>query len=268
MRLMKNNSQTIALVGCGAMGKALLQGWLKAGLKASYLVAEPGAVKKDKRVVHLKKPDKRLLTADVVVLAVKPQVMDDVCRKLKPFISPDALVLSIAAGRSVKSLESVFGKKRPVVRAMPNLPASIGKGATVATANKNAGAAQRKLVDRLLRCVGHVEWLKDEKLMNAATALVGSGPAYVFYMIEVLAESARKLGFDADKAQILARKTVTGGAALAEAGADSAATLRKNVTSPGGTTEAALKILMNGKMQKLFDDALKAAARRGKELSS
>lgn len=261
--------QKVALIGCGKMGLALLQGWLEAEMNASFIVVEPSMRHKIKGVTFLKKPNEELKSCNIIVMAVKPQVMDEVCADLKPYIKKDALILSIAAGRSIKSFEKIFGPAQPVIRSMPNLPASIGAGITVTVANKNVSLAQKKAANALLACAGLVEWVKDEKLLNAVTAVSGSGPAYVFLLIEVLSKSAQKAGLNKELSMALARQTVIGSAALAahEPGTD-AATLRKNVTSPGGTTEAALKVLMNGDMQKIFNYAIEAAKRRGKELSS
>jgi pyrroline-5-carboxylate reductase len=251
------------------MGLALLRGWLDAGMNASFVVIEPSLRHKIKGATFLKKPNNELKTCDIIVIAVKPQVADEVCTGLKPYIKKDALILSIAAGRSIKSFEKIFGAAQPIIRSMPNLPASIGQGITVAVANKNVKAAQKKSAAELLACAGLVEWTENEKLLNAVTAVSGSGPAYVFLLIEVLSKSAQKAGLNKKISDILARQTVIGSAALAahEPKID-AATLRKNVTSPGGTTEAALDILMNGDMQKIFDYAIASAKKRGEELNS
>lgn len=251
------------------MGEALLRGWIAANIKSSYIVVEPsGLKKKPKSVRLLKKPGADIKQCDVVVLAVKPQVMDDVCNALKPFLAKNTLVLSIAAGRTIQSFEKTLGKTQPIIRSMPNLPAAIGKSMTVAVANKHVTAAQKKIANTLLGCVGKVEWVKNEKLMDSVTAVSGSGPAYVFHLIETLAKAGEKAGFDKNTAMTLARQTVIGSAALAESTPDiNAATLRQNVTSPGGTTEAALKILMDGRMQDIFDAAIDAARKRGKELN-
>jgi pyrroline-5-carboxylate reductase len=263
----------ITLVGCGNMGKALLQGWLKSGLKANYLVIEPNGLpeifKTEKSVSHSKTLTERIKNSSIIVLAVKPQVLNEICNGIKPFTSPKTLILSIAAGRSIECIENIFSAAQPIVRSMPNLPASIGKSMTVVVGNAHVTPTQKKLSDELLGAVGMVEWLAGENLMDAATALVGNGPAYVFYLIEVLAEAGKKAGLGEDLAKKMARQVVIGGATLAALNLDTdAATLRKNVTSPGGTTEAALKILMNGEMQKLFDEAIKAGTVRSKELSS
>ncbi len=261
----------ITLIGCGNMGKALLQGWLKAKINADYLVIDPykPAFAKKKSVTFSKTPNAKIKKSGVIVLAVKPQSMNDTLKQIKPFVSPNTLILSIAAGRSIKSFEKAFGKSQPIVRTMPNLPAAVGKGMTVAVSNKRVSPAQKKLADSLMKCVGKIEWLTSEKSMDTATAIVGNGPAYVFYLIELMTHAGVKSGLKESAARKLARQTVIGGGAFAEANPDiDAGTLRKNVTSPGGTTEAALKILMNGEMQKLFDNALAAGKKRSQQLSS
>jgi pyrroline-5-carboxylate reductase len=258
----------IALIGCGKMGRALLDGWVSAKIKSSFIVVEPSGVKNPPKSVRvLKKPGKELKDCDVIVLAVKPQVMNDVCAALKPFVKKDALILSIAAGRSIGGFKKIFGAKQPIVRAMPNLPAAIGKGISVAVSS-NIKPAQKKIASQLLAAAGHVEWVKNEKLMDAVTAVSGSGPAYVFLLIETLAKSGEKAGLDRNLSMTLARQTVIGSAALAEADKTDTATLRKNVTSPAGTTAAALEILMDEKMQKIFDRAIQAAKKRSMQLSS
>ncbi len=262
-------TKKIALIGCGKMGLALLQGWLEAEMNASFIVVEPSLRHKIKGVKFLKEPGEELKFCDIIVMAVKPQMMDEVCAGLKPYLKKDALILSIAAGRSIKSFEKIFGKAQPIIRSMPNLPASIGQGMTVAEANRNVKPAQKKDATELLACAGLIEWADNEKLLNAVTAVSGSGPAYVFLLIEILSKSAQKAGLNKKMADALARQTVIGSAALAaHEPKTEATTLRKNVTSPGGTTEAALEILMNGDMQKIFDYAIARAKKRGEELSS
>ncbi len=268
---MTNDSKLITLVGCGNMGRALLTGWLNAGNEFSCLVVDPHglpeAFRNQTNITHAQAPIEKICTSSVIVLAVKPQVMNAVCEELKPFVAENTLILSIAAGRSIASFEKIFGSK-PIVRSMPNLPAAIGKGMTVTVANKNTTKAQCEIAEGLLKAVGRVEWVKDENLMHAVTAVSGSGPAYLFLLIEMFAEAARKAGLNEELALTLARETVIGAAALVEADRKTpAATLRKNVTSPGGTTEAALQILMNGKMQTLFDAAIESAKKRSEDLS-
>ncbi|MGQ0526696.1 MAG: pyrroline-5-carboxylate reductase [Alphaproteobacteria bacterium] len=261
----------IALLGCGNMGGALLQGWLGGGIDADFTVIEPHGLPEKfhhSRITHIQNVDESVRGADVVLLAVKPQILKDACAPLRNKVKKDALIISIAAGQSLNSLESLFPAGQPVVRVMPNTPAAIGKGTSGLIGNKYANDEHRAWAEQLMRCAGAVEWVPDEKIFNAITALSANGPAYVFYLIEVLSEAAKKAGLDQALAERMARQTVIGAAALAEKNAETdVQTLRKNVTSPGGTTEAALKILMNGEMQKLFDAAIAAGAKRGEELN-
>lgn len=268
---MKPDRLEIALIGCGKMGGAMLRGWQSAGILKHAHVLDPAGAPAGKDVTHYKdaiaftkaKPD-----AKIFVLAVKPQVMDDTCKSIAPVVPADALIISIAAGQTIASFEKRFNPKQPIVRSMPNLPASIGKGITVAVANKNVSAAQKKYADAVLHAGGMVEWVEDEKLLDPVTALSGSGPAYVFLLIEAMAEAGAKAGLSADLAMQLARQTVIGAGALAEADSTAATTLRKNVTSPGGTTEAALKVLMDtSEFQNLLNKAISAASARARELS-
>lgn len=264
---------TIALIGCGKMGGAMLRAWIDTGIAAHTDVLEPhglpSGLSSPAITLH---PDaasfgRAARKPDVVVLAVKPQSMDEACAAIKPAVPAQALVLSIAAGKTIASFENIFGAAQPVVRVMPNTPAAIGKGISAAVANAHVSAAQRTLATRLMEANGKVEWLHDEKLMNAVTALSGSGPAYIFHLIETLAAAGEKIGLPPALAMTLARQTVIGSAALAEASPDTPASqLRENVTSPGGTTAAALNVLMNGELQEIYNHALTAAVQRGREL--
>ncbi len=262
--------KTITLLGCGKMGSALLRGWLTSGMKAVFHVVEPYGLPQEfagVSSIHHHAEAKDAPASDVYILAVKPQVMDEACRALKA--PNDSLVLSIAAGQTIAGFEKRFGTAMAIIRTMPNTPAAIGKGITVAVANPNVNSEQKDMATRLLRAAGQVEWLDDEGLMDAVTAVSGSGPAYVFLMIEALGVAGEKAGLPKDLAMKLARQTVIGAAALAEADGDTdAMTLRRNVTSPGGTTEAALKVLMeDGRLQALMNEAVLVAERRGKELA-
>lgn len=268
---------SIALIGCGKMGSALLRGWLASGQIRHVYVLDPGGLPDEfedevpARITFYDKPETfagARAPASVFVVAVKPQIMDEVCNAIKKTIPPDALVLSIAAGQAIAKFEGYFGANQPVIRSMPNTPAAIARGITVGCPNKNVAPAQKALADGLLKAVGSVEWIEDESLLDAVTAVSGSGPAYVFLLIEAMAAAGVKAGLKPDFAMKLARQTVTGSAALAEADPLPAETLRKNVTSPGGTTAAALEILMSPPgMQSLFDKAIAAATARSKELS-
>lgn len=253
------------------MGSALLSGWLNAGIKAEFSVVEPHDIPFT-NIDHYRdtvEAHKALAKAKVVILAVKPQIMAGVCSTLKSHLQNETLVLSIAAGQSIASFQNYFGEEQPVIRAMPNMPAAIRKGITVAVPTKTVTQDHKELAKDLLENAGRLEWLKDETLINAVTALSGSGPAYVFLLIETLAAAGEKIGLSKDLSMTLARQTVIGSAALAEQEPDlSATTLRQNVTSPGGTTEAALKILMDGRVQEIFDKALADAKKRGEELNS
>jgi pyrroline-5-carboxylate reductase len=253
------------------MGQALLQGWLAAGTVSAVEAVEPdvGIVPADPRV------GARASVADVpadfrpdaVLVAVKPQMMDTAAPGLRPFVGDGTVVVSIAAGRTLAYFTGLFGAATPVVRAMPNTPAAVGRGMTVCCATPTATAAQRDLAHRLLAAVGGVEWVDDEDLIDPVTAVSGGGPAYVFLLIEALAEAGRKQGLPADLAMRIARATVAGSGELARLSDESAARLRENVTSPGGTTRAALDVLMGeGGMQPLFDAAIAAATRRAREL--
>lgn len=264
----------LLLVGCGKMGGALLRGWLGHGLARRYVVIEPGPGAAD----FAANPQvERLATADrippdfetgVVVLAVKPQVIGDALPGYRRFVRSGALFLSIAAGKSLSSFARDLGARAAVVRAMPNTPAAIGRGIAVGCANAAVAPAQRTLAERLLAAVGEVAWVDDEALMDAVTAVSGSGPAYVFLLIESLAKAGAAAGLPEELATRLARATVAGAGELARLATDSAAVLRENVTSPGGTTRAALDVLM-GKdgLEPLLTRAVLAAAKRSRELA-
>ncbi len=261
----------LLLVGCGKMGGAMLDGWLARGLGASdVIVAEPV------EALRPKKPGLRTVasstevseTPEIVVLAVKPQTMDAVLSDLKRFADDGAVFLSIAAGKTLKYFASHLGPAAKVVRAMPNTPAAVRQGITVATAAKGVSAAEKKKCQDLLEAVGEALWIDDEGLMDPVTALSGSGPAYVFLLVEAMAAAGAKLGLAPDMAMQLARATVAGSGELLRQSPEPAAQLRVNVTSPGGTTAEALKVLMAADgLQPVFDRALAAASRRSKELA-
>ena len=262
---------TIALAGAGKMGGALLLGWLTGGLEAGrIIVIEPQPSDEvnlmARRGIRLNPTAQQIGTVDTLVVAVKPQSFREAGASLKPFIGPSTLVVSIMAGMTIASIAEVCGGA--VVRAMPNTPAAIGRGITVAVAANNVSTDQRVVANALLRATGAVEWTDDEKLMDAVTAVSGSGPAYVFLLAEELARAGIEAGLPAELATRLARQTVAGSGELLQRSEVAAATLRQNVTSPGGTTAAALDVLMgaNG-MQQLLTRAVAAATRRSKELA-
>ena len=266
-------SGPIVLIGAGNMGGAMALGWVKSGIDASSIIAAdpnpPEAMKTRLAEAGVGfvsvAPDD--LKAGVLFVAVKPQVMGDVLPSYKKLIGPETIVVSIAAGKTLAFMEAHLGEA-PMVRAMPNTPAMIGRGVTGAFANVHVTSGQRKLVDALLAVSGPVEWVETEALIDAVTAVSGSGPAYVFYLVECMAEAGRKLGLPADLAMRLARATVSGAGELMHQSPGEPSELRRNVTSPGGTTAAALAVLMaEDGMQPLFDAAIKAACDRAEELA-
>lgn len=264
----------IVLVGAGKMGAALLSGWLSRGLPGhSITVLEPKlsgdieALGADHGVMF-NPPLDELGGVDAVVLAVKPQVMDPVTAQMADLAAHEPVFLSIAAGRTIASLRANLGADAAIVRAMPNTPAAIGQGISVACANDKTGREQKALCTELLEAVGKVAWIDDEQLMDAVTAVSGSGPAYVFLLAECLARAAVLEGLPEDLAELLSRETVAGAGALLGGSDQSAAKLRENVTSPGGTTAAALEILLaRDGMAPLLSRAVEAAARRSRELA-
>ena len=272
------NAQSLAhitapllLAGAGKMGGALLSGWLAQGLDARHLgVIEPHPSDEIRALaakgVRLNPSQKDFGAASTLVVALKPQMFRQAGPALKAFVAPATLVVSIMAGTTIASISEVCGGS--VVRAMPNTPAAIGRGITVAVAANNVSSAQRAVADALLRATGSVEWIDDENLMDAITAVSGSGPAYVFLLAEELARAGVEAGLPVELATKLARETVSGSGELLHRSQEASATLRQNVTSPGGTTAAALEVLLDPDgMQPLLIRAVAAATRRSKELA-
>lgn len=266
--------RTLVLVGAGKMGGAMLEGWLGVGLDPrGVTVIDPRASEPMAELCRTKgialNPAEPAGGPDVVVLATKPQTLDDAAPAVDRILGSDTLLVSILAGKTVADLRARLPQARAVVRAMPNLPASIGRGATGATASPEVTPAQRAVADTLLRCNGLVEWVGSEDLIDAVTAVSGSGPAYVFHLVECLAEAGVAAGLPADLAARLARATVEGAGELLFRSELSPATLRQNVTSPGGTTAAALEVLTAepGGMRDLLREAVAAAKRRAGELA-
>ena len=261
----------IVLAGAGKMGGAMLSGWLAQGLDARHLgVIEPHPSDEISALaakgIRLNPSPKDIGAAATLVVALKPQMFREAGLMLKSFAGPSTLVVSIMAGATIASIEAVCGGM--VVRAMPNTPAAIGRGITVAVAANQVSPAQRAVADALLRATGSVEWIDDESLMDAVTAVSGSGPAYVFLLAEELARAGVEAGLPPALATKLARETVSGSGELLHRSELASATLRQNVTSPGGTTAAALEVLMaKDGMQPLLTRAVAAATRRSKELA-
>jgi pyrroline-5-carboxylate reductase len=265
---------TLLLVGCGQMGGAMLRGWVGGRAASRFVVVEPaglpaGLPGSGRIGWHAAADDlSDTLTPDAVVFAVKPQIFDDVIPGYRRFVRPQTLFLSIAAGKTISSLTRHLGSAA-IVRAMPNTPAAIGRAISVASANAQVSASQRLLCDRLLAAIGETAWVADEALLDPVTAVSGSGPAYVFLLIEALARAGEKVGLPGDLALRLARATVAGAGELACASGESPARLRENVTSPGGTTRAALDVLMAADgLMPLLERAVAAATARSRELAS
>jgi len=269
---LRDFSGLIALIGAGKMGGALLEGWLRLGLDPRKVVVMepeplPHIAALADRGVRLNPDGETLRRANIVVIAIKPQAAAEALRPLAANISSSALIVSIMAGRTLHFLSTIFPRAGAMVRAMPNMPAAIGRGITVAVAAK-AEQRQRQDAHRLLGATGAVEWVEDESLMDAVTALSGSGPAYVFLLAEALAQAGAAVGLPPNLAEKLARETIAGSGELLHQSRQDAATLRQNVTSPGGTTAAALAVLMrpNG-IIRLMSEAIAAATARSRELA-
>ena len=266
---LQNITGNIVLAGAGKMGGAMLTGWLAQGLDPKRAVVIEPAPSDEIRALAAKGIQLNPATpvaAETLVIALKPQTFRESGAAVKPFVGAGTLAVSIMAGTTIASLQTVCGET--IVRAMPNTPAAIGRGITVAVAAGKVSAAQRAVADALLRATGSVEWVDDESLMDAVTAVSGSGPAYVFLLAEELARAGVTAGLPEELATKLARATVAGSGELLHRSELAAATLRQNVTSPGGTTAAALEVLMaKDGMQPLLTRAVAAATRRSKELA-
>lgn len=265
----------LLLVGCGKMGAAMLEGWLESGIVAAGVdVVEPAGLRGfeargEVRAVTRETDLPPALDPEVVVFAIKPQQMAEVVPHYKRFAKPGTVFLSIAAGTPIRFFQEHLGPDAVIVRAMPNTPAAIGQGITVICPNAKTTDTQSSLSQSLLRAVGEVLAVDDEALIDPVTAVSGSGPAYVFLLIEAMADAGVAAGLPRDLAARLALVTVAGSGQLALRSDAPPSTLRENVTSPGGTTFAALQVLMaEGGLSDLMKDAIEAATRRGRELAS
>jgi pyrroline-5-carboxylate reductase len=269
---LRDFSGPLVLIGAGKMGAALLEGWLRLGLDPKNIVVleplpSPQLVALAGRGLRVNPDPKTLRDVAAIVVALKPQIAAQAIPALAPMISASTVMVSIMAGRTLHFLSGALQRACAIVRAMPNTPAAIGRGITVAVA-LNADPAQRELADRLLSATGSVEWIDDETLMDAVTAVSGSGPAYVFLLAETLAQAGEAAGLPPPLAAKLARETVAGSGELLHRSELDTAVLRENVTSPGGTTAAALAVLMgqNG-LAPLMAEAIRAATARSRELA-
>jgi pyrroline-5-carboxylate reductase len=265
---------TLVLVGAGKMGGAMLEGWLKAGLSPKQIVAldpnppaEVKALLDNHGIRH--NPDVAFITnAEVVLVAVKPQIMDDVLVNLTSLAKSKPLILSVVAGKTIKRLSDFFGGDAAIIRTIPNTPAAIGRGITAMALNDKVSDQQSALAEQLLSSIGEVVRVPAEEQIDWVTAVSGSGPAYIFWMTECMTAAGIKLGLEPKLAEQLARATVSGSGELMRVSGIDAATLRQNVTSPKGTTYAALQHLMaDDGLKPLMERALDAAAKRSKELA-
>ncbi len=265
----------LVLLGAGKMGGAMLEGWLKRGIPpARITVLDPSPPAETKALItrygleHNPSPE-TLKDVEVLLVAVKPQIMEQALRGLGTLPGQSPLILSVAAGKTIASFEKHFGTERAIIRSIPNTPAAIGRGITAMALNARVSADQRRLAEALLQAVGEVVTVEDEALIDVATAVSGSGPAYVFHVTECLAAAGEKAGLPAELAVKLARATVAGAGELMRQSGLPASTLRENVTSPKGTTYAALQVLMAEEgLRPLFEKAVAAATRRSRELAS
>jgi pyrroline-5-carboxylate reductase len=259
------NKGPVVLVGAGNMGGAMMRGWIARGMEAKDVIVLDPSPNHAMRAfcanngIRIAEAPPAGVEAGVLFVAVKPQMMAKVLPGLLPLIGEETVAVSVAAGTTNATLQSHLGKIA-VVRAMPNTPALVGRGITAAVPSGEVSEKQRERVDGLLKASGPVEWLDEEDLINAVTAVSGSGPAYAFYLTECMAEAGVKAGLPADVAMRLARATVSGAGELMHQAEEDAGTLRKNVTSPNGTTAAALDVLM--------EKAVAAAKQRAEELAA
>ncbi len=264
---------SVGLVGAGAMGGALLRGWIRDGVinaKASA-VFDPAPAPEIASLIReaglATNPPREPSDLDALVVAVKPQIANEALPAVAP-LGADAVVISVMAGRSAASVRQALGGASKIVRAMPNLPAAIGAGVSGLYAEAALGSQERRVAERLMRAVGETVWVESEAALDLVTAVSGSGPAYYFLLTEALAEAGAALGLTRDAAEGLARATAAGAGALLAKDPRSAAELRGAVTSPGGTTAAALKVFDDGGLRVLVREAVAAAAKRAGDLTS
>ena len=265
----------IAFIGAGNMGRALIVGLITTGFSAQQItVSNPSPEKLQWLSDHLKVQTTTdnaaaIKDADVVLMAVKPHVLAEVCNELKPLIAKRSpLIISVASGVSSEKIEAWLGGKPSIVRAMPNTPAAVSAGATGLFANAFASEAQKELAEMLFRAVGISVWLDEEKLIDSVIAVSGSGPAYCFLFMEAMQEAARSMGLDDEVARLLTSQTILGAARMVMETDQNVMQLRESVTSPHGTTQAAIDVFEAGNLRQLIADAMKAACDRSKEMAS
>ncbi len=270
---MNKHKHTIGFIGGGNMARSLIGGLVRAGYPADALsVADPNesirtALESDFGIDATADNQQIADQCDVVVLAVKPQVLKEVATRLRTGHRQHQLILTVAAGIRTSSLGSWLGNDTPIVRAMPNTPALVQSGATALFATPQVNEAQRDLAESIMRAAGLVQWVEDENQMDAVTALSGSGPAYLFLVMEAMEKAGQELGLAAETARLLTLQTAFGAAKLALEIEEDPAVLRQNVTSPGGTTERAIQVLQQEGLEDIFNKALRAARDRAQELA-
>ncbi|MBL4784022.1 MAG: pyrroline-5-carboxylate reductase [Cohaesibacteraceae bacterium] len=271
---MKLSSISLTLIGAGKMGGAMLAGWLERGLHPDNVTAiDPGLP--DEMASMAKKHGFRFVSSadqsgitDIVVVAVKPQILEKVLSGIRPVIGPDTTVVSVVAGKNIAVFQQILGENCAIVRTIPNTPSQVGRGMTAGFASSNVSGETRAIVEELLTVIGEFSWVENESLIDTATAVSGSGPAYVFYLAECLAKAGVEAGMTSQMAEKFARQTVAGAGELLYHSDIPAAQLRQNVTSPNGTTAEALAVLMaDDGMLPLMTKAVAAAKRRSEELS-
>lgn len=270
---MIKNIDRLLLVGAGKMGSAMLKGWFKAGLNPNGVYVQDPHIHPDMAQylqhnnIAYGNAAPAIFNPEVVILAVKPQVMDAILTQLKTFANPKCLFISVAAGKKINSYENILGTEANIIRLMPNTPAGIGDGMSVLVGNKNITDHHKKLALALAKTVGLAEYIDDESLMDAVTALSGSGPAYVFHMAEAMTKAGIEAGLPEPLAHTLALQTIKGAGNLMAQSDEHPSVLRQNVTSPNGTTAAGLDILMNNNaLENLLVKTVAAAKQRGEEL--
>lgn len=267
-------SETLAFIGTGNMASALIHGLIADGYPLDWIIAaDPVDTQLEKfagqGITTTTDNLKAIKDADVIILAVKPQQMQSVCEQISSTIARTRpLLISIAAGISESDIAEWLGEDHAIVRAMPNTPAMIQSGATAMHASHNTPEAQKNTAESILRAVGITQWLEDEKLIDAVTALSGSGPAYYFLIMEIMAQTAEKMGLSEETAHLLTLQTALGAARMAMESSEHPAALRRKVTSPGGTTEAAINCLNENQLERIFSEAMQAAHDRSRELSA
>ncbi len=268
------NEPSIVFIGAGNMASCIIGGLIKQGVSPGQITAtDPSSEKcaqlaEQLQITTTADNSAAVAGADVVLLCVKPQVLQEACASFKDSLAHRPLVISIAAGIELEALQSWMGEELPLVRCMPNTPAQVLAGASGLIANDKVSTEQKELAGRLFSAIGVVEWVTDEALMHAVTAVSGSGPAYIFYVIEAMEAAGIRQGLTAETARKLAAQTVLGASRMVLESDIEPGQLKRNVMSPGGTTERGIQVLESRQLAESFDEAIDAAAKRSAELAT